>query len=379
MRSGSARSLASSAAASACRSARSPAGRLVYSVPAIRGCASVSPGPSASRPAARSASAARAAARRARRRRRRRPRRAGSRLSARLDRQRQPVRGRRQRPAQRRRGNDNLFGGPDDDTGLFGGGNDDVLNGDSGSDTPCEAADAVDKDGVPDNDATRSTASGQPVCGSRRTRGRLARPAQTDPHNQQHTAPQKLASHCLLERDDCTSGPTAASTRAAAPRRDGYDLRDVRSHVTWTECHGTATAPDRPNYRSPEGCGGGGTGAAPGGAPQGRASRWPRTTAVSPRPSATSDAPVTANASRTPASNCSAPTAGSAGSAPAPATASARYSVSNLCLILLANPNASFVAGFKAWLELGYCVRKGEHAIWIFAPMPTRRRGAALA
>src|SRR3954468_19493095 len=50
-----------------------------------------------------------------------------------------------------------------------------------------------------------------------------------------------------------------------------------------------------------------------------------------------------------------------------------RYSVSNLCLILLANPNASFVAGFKAWLELGYCVRKGEHAIWIFAPMPTRR------
>jgi hypothetical protein len=52
----------------------------------------------------------------------------------------------------------------------------------------------------------------------------------------------------------------------------------------------------------------------------------------------------------------------------------ARYSVSNLCLILLANPHASFVAGFKAWLDLGYCVRKGEHAIWIFAPMPTRRR-----
>jgi hypothetical protein len=52
----------------------------------------------------------------------------------------------------------------------------------------------------------------------------------------------------------------------------------------------------------------------------------------------------------------------------------ARYSVSNLCLILLANPHASFVAGFKAWLELGYGVRKGEHAIWLFAPMPTRRR-----
>jgi N-terminal domain of anti-restriction factor ArdC len=54
----------------------------------------------------------------------------------------------------------------------------------------------------------------------------------------------------------------------------------------------------------------------------------------------------------------------------------ARHSVSNLCLILQANPDASFVAGFKAWLDLGYCVRKGEHAIWIFAPIPTRRRGS---
>lgn len=45
----------------------------------------------------------------------------------------------------------------------------------------------------------------------------------------------------------------------------------------------------------------------------------------------------------------------------------ARYSVSNLCLIVLAKPEASFVAGFRAWLQLGYCVRKGEHAIRIFA------------
>jgi antirestriction protein ArdC len=52
----------------------------------------------------------------------------------------------------------------------------------------------------------------------------------------------------------------------------------------------------------------------------------------------------------------------------------ARYSVSNLCLILLANPQASFVAGFRAWMELGYCVRKGERAIRIFAPMPIRTR-----
>lgn len=52
----------------------------------------------------------------------------------------------------------------------------------------------------------------------------------------------------------------------------------------------------------------------------------------------------------------------------------ARYSVSNLCLILLAKPDASFVAGFKAWLELGYCVRRGERAIRIFAPMPVGLR-----
>jgi hypothetical protein len=50
----------------------------------------------------------------------------------------------------------------------------------------------------------------------------------------------------------------------------------------------------------------------------------------------------------------------------------ARYSVSNLCLILLANPEASFVAGFKAWLELGYRVRQGQRAIRIFAPMPVK-------
>jgi hypothetical protein len=54
----------------------------------------------------------------------------------------------------------------------------------------------------------------------------------------------------------------------------------------------------------------------------------------------------------------------------------ARYSVSNLCLILLAKPEASFVAGFKAWLELGYCVRKGERAIRIFAPMTLKNRDA---
>ncbi len=49
-----------------------------------------------------------------------------------------------------------------------------------------------------------------------------------------------------------------------------------------------------------------------------------------------------------------------------------RYSMSNQLLIALARPEATFVAGFRAWLELGYCVRKGEKAIRILAPMPVK-------
>jgi hypothetical protein len=51
-----------------------------------------------------------------------------------------------------------------------------------------------------------------------------------------------------------------------------------------------------------------------------------------------------------------------------------RYSLSNQLLIALACPQATFVAGFRAWLELGYCVRKGERAIRIMAPMPIKDR-----
>src|SRR3954452_154320 len=51
-----------------------------------------------------------------------------------------------------------------------------------------------------------------------------------------------------------------------------------------------------------------------------------------------------------------------------------RYSLSNQLLIALACPQATFVAGFRAWLELGYCVRRGERAIRIMAPMPVKDR-----
>src|SRR4051812_49702861 len=37
-----------------------------------------------------------------------------------------------------------------------------------------------------------------------------------------------------------------------------------------------------------------------------------------------------------------------------------RYSVRNQLLICLQGPRTTHVAGFRAWLSLGYCVRRGE-------------------
>lgn len=50
-----------------------------------------------------------------------------------------------------------------------------------------------------------------------------------------------------------------------------------------------------------------------------------------------------------------------------------RYSLHNTLLIALQRPDATHVAGFRKWLELGRCVRKGEKAIRIFAPVRGRR------
>ena len=55
----------------------------------------------------------------------------------------------------------------------------------------------------------------------------------------------------------------------------------------------------------------------------------------------------------------------------------ARYSVNNQLLIALARPDATFVAGFRSWLELGYQVGKGEKAIWILAPLKIKERDRA--
>jgi hypothetical protein len=55
----------------------------------------------------------------------------------------------------------------------------------------------------------------------------------------------------------------------------------------------------------------------------------------------------------------------------------ARYSVNNQLIIALSKPDASYVCGFRAWLQLGYQVRKGEKAIWILAPITVKDRDAA--
>ena len=47
----------------------------------------------------------------------------------------------------------------------------------------------------------------------------------------------------------------------------------------------------------------------------------------------------------------------------------ARYSFHNQLLIAMQRPEATYVAGFRAFLALNRCVRKGEKAIRILAPM----------
>ena len=51
-----------------------------------------------------------------------------------------------------------------------------------------------------------------------------------------------------------------------------------------------------------------------------------------------------------------------------------RYSWHNCLLIWLQCPTATQVAGFKKWLNLGRCVKKGERGIMILAPMAYTRR-----
>ena len=49
------------------------------------------------------------------------------------------------------------------------------------------------------------------------------------------------------------------------------------------------------------------------------------------------------------------------------------YSVNNQMLIAWQRPDATYVRGFRAWLDAGRAVRKGEKGISIFAPRPWER------
>ena len=48
------------------------------------------------------------------------------------------------------------------------------------------------------------------------------------------------------------------------------------------------------------------------------------------------------------------------------------YSERNAKLIAMQCPDATDVRGFRAWIDAGRCVRKGEHSIVILAPCPAR-------
>jgi hypothetical protein len=50
-----------------------------------------------------------------------------------------------------------------------------------------------------------------------------------------------------------------------------------------------------------------------------------------------------------------------------------RYSLHNVLLIASQKPNASYVAGFRTWNELGRFVKKGEKGILILAPVVRRK------
>ena len=52
-----------------------------------------------------------------------------------------------------------------------------------------------------------------------------------------------------------------------------------------------------------------------------------------------------------------------------------RYSLHNAMLIASQRPNASYVAGFQTWNELGRFVKKGEKGILILAPILRRKPG----
>src|ERR1700742_3498273 len=56
-----------------------------------------------------------------------------------------------------------------------------------------------------------------------------------------------------------------------------------------------------------------------------------------------------------------------------------RYSFNNCLLIAIQKPDATFVAGFQRWKELGRYVRQGEKGIMILAPLVKRSASSEAA
>ena len=52
------------------------------------------------------------------------------------------------------------------------------------------------------------------------------------------------------------------------------------------------------------------------------------------------------------------------------------YSFRNCLLIAMQKPEATYVAGFQRWKDLGRFVKKGEKGIMILAPIVRRRKSA---
>lgn len=53
------------------------------------------------------------------------------------------------------------------------------------------------------------------------------------------------------------------------------------------------------------------------------------------------------------------------------------YSFTNQLLIAMQCSEATYVTGFRKWLDLGYCVRRGEKALYIWMPVPPSRKAIA--
>jgi hypothetical protein len=55
-----------------------------------------------------------------------------------------------------------------------------------------------------------------------------------------------------------------------------------------------------------------------------------------------------------------------------------RLSLRNQCMVMLADPDATYVAGFRGWLRLGYVVSKGSRSairIWAKRALLRQMRG----